>query len=228
VVIWDTVDITVGRQEGQDIAVEDSEVSREHAVFRRQGERYTVTDLNTGLGTLVNGERIKSHDLRGGDIVQIGTTAVKFGETHRPIKAGGRVRYASELKGFGRRLRAKQAEGRTMLAFDAAEDLASPTMPSVEEPRGAKAVTSEGILEDLPGDDPLGSEDHDDYLGPPVQVRDLDRELAEEPSMGPTQSIVRLELELEGPKAELQAAISAVVDKPIEIPPIRIRIRKLA
>jgi predicted component of type VI protein secretion system len=211
----------------KNIAVEDAEVSREHAVFRNKGDRYTVEDLGTGLGTLVNGERIKSHDLQGGDVVQIGTLTIEFGQTDRPIRAGGTVRYASELKGFGLQPGAKGAGGRTMLAFDAAEDLAPPTMPSVPEAGGAKAVTSEGILEDLAGNDPLGSEDHDDYLDPPPQVRDLDREIAEEPIMRPTQTIVRLELELEGPRAELQAVISAVVDKPIEVPPIRIRIRQV-
>lgn len=226
-VIWDTVEITVGRSKSQDIAVEDEEVSREHAVFRNKGDRYTVEDLGTGLGTLVNGERIRSHDLQAGDVVQIGTLAIEFGQTHRPIRAGERVRYASELKGFGLQPGAKGAGGRTMLAFDAAEDLAPPTMPSVQESRGAKAVTPDGVLEDLAATDPLGSEDYDDYLGPPPQVRDLDRELAEEPIMGPTQTIVRLEVELEGPRAELQALLSVVVDKPIEVPPIRIRIRQL-
>lgn len=227
VVIWDTIDITVGRRKNQDIAVDDAEVSREHAVFRKVGDVYTVEDLGTGLGTLVNGERIKSHDLQGGDVVQVGSLAIKFGQTHRPIRAGGRVRYASELKGFGPQPGAKGAGGRTMLAFDAAEDLAPPTLASEQESGGAKVFTSEGILEDLAGDDPLGSEDHDDYLGPPPQVRDLDRELAEDPGMGPTQTIVRLEVELEGPRADLQAVICAIVDKPIEVPPVKIRIRQL-
>jgi hypothetical protein len=227
VVIWDTVEITVGRRKSQDIAVENAEVSREHAVFRKKGELYTVQDLGTGLGTLVNGERITSHDLQCGDVVQIGTLAIEFGETHRPIRAGGRVRYASELKGFGLQPGAKGAGGRTMLAFDAAKDLAPPTMPATEESGGAKAVTAEGTLEDLAGTVPLGSEDYDNYLGAPPQVRDLDRELSEDPNMGPTQTIVRLELELEGPRAELKAVISAIADKPIEVPPIRIRIRQI-
>jgi pSer/pThr/pTyr-binding forkhead associated (FHA) protein len=227
VAIWDTVEITVGRRKSQDIAVEDAEVSREHAVFRKVGDRYTVEDLGTGLGTLVNGERIKSHDLQGGDVVQIGTLAIEFGETHESIRPGGAVRYASELKAFGPQPGTRAAGGRTMLAFDAAEDLAPPTNPSPQTSGRAKAVSAEGILEDLAGADPLGSEDYDDYLGPPPQVRDLDRELNEDPDMGPTQTIVRLELKLEGPRAALQAVLSAVEDKSIEVPPIRIQIRRL-
>lgn len=227
VVIWDTVEVTVGRSRSQDIAVKDAEVSREHAVFRKQGDRYTVEDLGTGLGTLVNGERIKSHDLQAGDVIQIGTFEIRFGQTDQRIRAGSRARYASELKGFGLAPEAKGAAGRTMLAFDAAEDLAPPTMPSKPESSGARAVSSEGVLEELAGDDPLASEDFDDYLAPPPQVRDLDRELTEEASRVPTVTVVRLELELEGPRAELQSVISALADKPIEVPPIRIRIRKV-
>ena len=226
--IWDTVEITVGRRKNQDIAVENAEVSREHAVFRRKGERYTVEDLGTGLGTLVNGERIASHDLQCGDRVQIGPLTIEFGETQQPVRAGGRVRYASELKGFGPQPGPKGAGGRTMLAFDPAEDLASPTMPSPQESRGVRAVTADGTLEDLAEAAPLGLEDYDDYLGAaPTQVRDLDREVGEDPSMGRTQTVARLEVELEGPKADVQAVISALVDKPIEVPPLSIRIRRI-
>jgi hypothetical protein len=176
---------------------------------------------------LVNGERITLHELQEGDLVRIGTVAIKFGQTQRQIRAGRNVRYASELKGFSLQSGAKEVLGRTMLAFDAEEDLALPTMPPPEESGGPRAVTAEGALEDLEGSDPLGSEDYDDYLGPPPQVRNLDSELAEEVAMAPTQTIVRLELELEGPRAELEAVIAAVVDKPIEVPPMRIRIRQL-
>lgn len=45
--------------------------------------------------------------------------------------------------------------------------------------------------------------------------------------MVPTVSVVRLELQLEGPRAELRSVISALADKPIEVPPVRIRIRKV-
>jgi predicted component of type VI protein secretion system len=227
VVIWDTVEITVGRSKSQDIGVVDAEVSREHAAFRKVGDRYTVEDLGTGLGTLVNGERIKSHHLQVGDAVQIGSLAITFGETDRRIRPGGEVRYASELKVFGPRSGPRGGGGRTMLAFEAAEELASPSVPPPETSGGAKAVTADGILEDLAGADPLGSEDDEEYLGPLPRVRDLDRELEEDPSMGPTQTVVRLEVELEGPRAALRALLSAVEDKSIEVPPIRIHVRRL-
>ncbi len=81
VVLWDTVEITVGRHDSQDIVVPDSEVSREHAVFRHKGDRFTIEDQGTGLGTLVNGEPIRLHELQPDDIIAIGMLKLKFGQT---------------------------------------------------------------------------------------------------------------------------------------------------
>jgi predicted component of type VI protein secretion system len=223
VVIWDTVEITVGRLKSQDIVVQDAEVSREHAVFRKKGDAYSVEDLGTGLGTLVHGERIKVHQLQPGDLVEIGTLEIKFGQTQRPVKPGGVVGYASQLKEIG--APARHAGGQTMLAFDAQDDLVPPTMP-LAAPAGPKAVSADGTLEDLSHADLLASEDYDKYLGSPPLVRDLDRELAKDPVMGPTLTTVKLEVELEGPMAQIEAVLAAVADKPIEVPPIKIRIRK--
>ena len=58
VIVWDTVDISVGRIDSQDIVVAEPEVSREHALFRRRGEACELEDLHTGLGTIVDGKPI--------------------------------------------------------------------------------------------------------------------------------------------------------------------------
>ena len=83
-VVWDTLDISVGRLDSQDLVVPDPEVSRKHAVFHRDGERFTLEDLGTGLGTLVNGEPISTHELQHGDVIQIGKlepgAGVKFSQ----------------------------------------------------------------------------------------------------------------------------------------------------
>jgi predicted component of type VI protein secretion system len=223
VVIWDTLEITVGRQEAQDIVVPDAEVSREHAVFRKKGDVYSVEDLGTGLGTLVNGERVKLHELQRGDRIEIGSLALKFGQTQRTVRAGGMVRFASELKGFGMQMAG--AEGRTMLAFDSEQDLPPPTLPP-QARASTKAVSADGTLEDLAGADPLASDDFEQFLGPPPRVRDLDRELAADPAMGLTQSVAKLELEIEGPKEQVRALLEAIVGKPISVPPLTIRIRE--
>jgi len=57
VAIWDTVEITVGRHESQDIAVREAEVSRKHCVFRQKHGAYTLEDLGSALGTSVTASR---------------------------------------------------------------------------------------------------------------------------------------------------------------------------
>jgi predicted component of type VI protein secretion system len=174
VAIWDTVEITVGRHETQDIEVRDAEVSRKHCVFRSKGGAYTLEDLGSALGTKVNGHPIKVHELKSGDVAEIGSLKVKFGQTPNPIKPGSKqganVRFASQLKSFGGKAPADAAEsGRTMMAIDLNDSMAGapPTLPKVA-PR-ARAVSLDGSLEEL--EDPNGIS----LGGPPV--RNLDASL---------------------------------------------------
>src|SRR5258705_1757446 len=93
VAIWDTVEITVGRHESQDISVREAEVSRKHCVFRQKSGVYTLEDLGSALGTQVNGEPIKLHELKSGDVISVGSFKMKFGQTASPIKPGANVRF---------------------------------------------------------------------------------------------------------------------------------------
>ena len=94
--IWDTIEITVGRLESQDIVLSDPEVSREHAVFRKRGDRCSVEDLDTTLGVLVNDRAVKEHELQPGDIIRIGSLAIQFAKSEEPMRRGANVRFASK------------------------------------------------------------------------------------------------------------------------------------
>ncbi len=222
-VIWDTISITVGRLESQDIVVQDPEVSREHAVFRRKDDRCTVEDLGTALGTLVNGTESTAHELQQGDVVRIGPLDIEFGQTRLPIGRGPNSRFASELKGFCAPAGAGADGGGTMLAFSAEED-PFPTMPPAAAP-AARAVSATGEVEEVDELAPLGGADLDAYLGDPLQAPSFDLQ----PPVNPvteTETTVKLVLELEGPSPQLQAIVSALLDKRIEVPPVKIRLRK--
>jgi len=144
IIVWDTVDISVGRSDSQDIVVAESEVSREHALFRRRGNVCEVEDLKSGLGTLVDGAPVKVHALQHGNVIKIGTLEIAFGQTSEPLARGRNVRFASELKEFG--LSAlEDGAGRTMLGFDAEDDLRpASASASASVPR---AVTLDGAVE---------------------------------------------------------------------------------
>ncbi|KFI46615.1 Forkhead associated (FHA) domain, binds pSer, pThr, pTyr [Bifidobacterium bohemicum] len=64
--------VTVGRDPHCDILLDDSTVSRAHAVFRRFGDGFVIDDSGSLNGTYVNRERVDSAVLRNGDEIMIG------------------------------------------------------------------------------------------------------------------------------------------------------------
>ena len=73
----------IGREEDNEILLTEPVVTRHHARIRRiqKGDAvsFTIADLNSRHGTLLNGEKIeKTTDLKNGDVIQIGKTQMKF------------------------------------------------------------------------------------------------------------------------------------------------------
>ncbi len=64
--------VTVGRHPDSDIFLDDITVSRRHAEFRRDGERFWVHDSGSLNGTYVNGRRAEDQQVVTGDEVQVG------------------------------------------------------------------------------------------------------------------------------------------------------------
>jgi hypothetical protein len=64
--------VTVGRHPDSDIFLDDITVSRRHAEFRRDAQRYWVHDVGSLNGTYVNGVRAEDRLLSTGDEVQVG------------------------------------------------------------------------------------------------------------------------------------------------------------
>ena len=76
--LLDAPEVTSGRHPDSDIFLDDVTVSRRHAVFRREGERFEVRDVGSLNGTYVNRERIDKTPLQTGDEVQIGKFRLVF------------------------------------------------------------------------------------------------------------------------------------------------------
>jgi hypothetical protein len=69
----------IGRRQGSDIVIHDTNVSRMHAQIKREGGRYLVEDTNSSNGTIVNDERIEHpRELQPGDIIRIGDAVFIF------------------------------------------------------------------------------------------------------------------------------------------------------
>jgi class 3 adenylate cyclase len=76
--------LVVGRGEDADLVIDDSEISRRHAVFRRNRDAIEVEDLGSLNGTWVNGARIATcRRLSSDDVVKLGTTRLKVVEISR-------------------------------------------------------------------------------------------------------------------------------------------------
>lgn len=75
--------LTVGRNEDNDIILNDKKVSRKHAIFKLDGQGALLEDLNSSNGTYVNGNKIKtSQMLNPGDSISIGLNKLRFLETN--------------------------------------------------------------------------------------------------------------------------------------------------
>lgn len=70
---------TTGRETDNDIVLDDLRVSRHHLLFQMEQDHLRVTDLNSGNGTLVNGQRLEIHTarrLQDGDVIKVGSCEI--------------------------------------------------------------------------------------------------------------------------------------------------------
>jgi hypothetical protein len=129
-------DFVVGRGEsGMGNLGGDTEISRQHARFRRlEGGQVMVEDLNSTNGTVVNGQRISGpRVLSNGDQITLGQTTLQFEGGGQPAAA------------------APAAAAAPVAAAAAAPAAAAPAAPAAAAPAAAAAAPAAG-LGPLPGD----------------------------------------------------------------------------
>ena len=71
--------LTIGRSQQNNVVIDSSFVSHEHACISRTKHNYLLADLNSTNGTIVNGQQVEEEiALVDGDIIQIGAVTLKF------------------------------------------------------------------------------------------------------------------------------------------------------
>src|SRR4051812_43419533 len=70
--------LSIGRQIGNMLVIDDNEASRFHCVVEKVAAGYRVRDLGSRNGTRVNGEIIKVALLNDGDVIQVGKVEMKL------------------------------------------------------------------------------------------------------------------------------------------------------
>jgi len=71
--------VTIGREEGNSIQLNDERVSRFHLKIQEDHTKLVLTDLESTNGTKVNGEDIQLRILRYGDMIAVGRSVLLFG-----------------------------------------------------------------------------------------------------------------------------------------------------
>ncbi len=74
----DRARLTVGRDPGCDIFLNDVTVSRSHAVLELAGTEVSIEDAGSLNGTYVNGVRVDKAQLDDGDVIQVGKFQMMF------------------------------------------------------------------------------------------------------------------------------------------------------
>lgn len=76
--------LTIGRKPQNDIQIDNLAISGEHAVVVTILADSFLEDMNSTNGTLVNGQPIKKHFLRNGDVIELGKYKLKYMADQQP------------------------------------------------------------------------------------------------------------------------------------------------
>ncbi len=134
--------VTVGREEGNDVQLNDERVSRFHLKIQQDQGELVLTDLDSTNGTWVNGEPVQLSLLRMGDRISIGRTLLLVGspeEIDQQIvgdrlatieRAGQEGDVGADLEAGTERVLADQ-QGELELGFALAEQEQSGVLPAL-------------------------------------------------------------------------------------------------
>jgi len=70
--------VTLGRLPSCSVPLADPKASREHCAIRPAPDGFTLADLGSTNGTMVNNVRVAERSLRDGDVITIGSTNIAF------------------------------------------------------------------------------------------------------------------------------------------------------
>ena len=92
--VWQDVapPVTIGREEGNTIQLNDERVSRFHIKIQEDNENLVLTDLESTNGTKVNGEEIQLRILRVGDMISVGRSVLLLGSREDIAKRVARLK----------------------------------------------------------------------------------------------------------------------------------------
>jgi pSer/pThr/pTyr-binding forkhead associated (FHA) protein len=76
--------LVLGRGPGVDLAIDDDEMSSQHAAVEFTGAGFRICDLGSTNGTFVNGKPVHAKDLEAGDRIELGRHLLQLRLEERP------------------------------------------------------------------------------------------------------------------------------------------------
>ena len=115
--------ITIGREEGNTIQLNDERVSRYHLKIQEDHDKLVLTDLESTNGTKVNGEDIQLRILRHGDLVTVGRSVLLVGSRAEIAERLSRMRGNGTGNGKGKKEKPVDSDSNIDQGADRAESL---------------------------------------------------------------------------------------------------------
>ena len=125
--------MVIGREDGQDLVLQDDRVSRCHIALERRGEAAVVIDMGSSNGAFVNDKMVFEQELREGDVLTLGRTLIRYGEPRSMTALTGLEDAAPGTVGAA-------AGGEETLFVDQPSDPTSITIVGQTNPNGATVI----------------------------------------------------------------------------------------
>jgi pSer/pThr/pTyr-binding forkhead associated (FHA) protein len=81
--------VSIGRDESNEVSLQDSEVSRHHARIKQNGRLFILEDLESKNGVFLNGDKILNSIINNEDRILIGSTELVFFANAQDIHLAG-------------------------------------------------------------------------------------------------------------------------------------------
>ena len=191
--------VTIGREEGNSIQLNDERISRYHLKLQEDNEKIVLTDLESTNGTKVNGEEIQVRILRDGDLISVGRSLLLVG-SHSDIDR--RIaEIAVKLPGHG--------EARARQMGERLERIASHESEVVEDVSEVRTPLLPGGPPSLPGRlSPAQSAEFSELLD---YVQGILREASEGAVMRPGNEVVEIDFAHWQALLDLQARLAEML-----------------
>lgn len=93
--------VTIGREEGNTVQLNDERISRYHIKIQEDQDKIVLTDLESTNGTRVNGEETHLRILRYGDVIDVGRSKLLYGTREQISSRLDQLKAAGAFRGSG-------------------------------------------------------------------------------------------------------------------------------